>query len=265
MSQPVESGYAPARGLDLYWESRGQGGPPLVVMSGGFAAISLFTGLLDELAATRQVVAIELQAHGHTRDVNRPFTWEGFGDDIAAVIGHLALGPADLLGDSLGGSACLRAAIQHPDIVRRLAVVSIPCRRTGWFPEVLAGMDQVGAALAEGMAGSPMHQAWQQAAPEGQSFATLAERTGALLRQPYDWTTEVGHLSMPTLLVYGDADSIPPAHAAEFFALIGGGLRDPGWDGALPSPNRLAILPGRTHYDVFSSPELTATVTAFFA
>jgi pimeloyl-ACP methyl ester carboxylesterase len=89
------------------------------------------------------------------------------------------------------------------------------------------------------------------------------DRTGALLRTPYDWTEEVRAITAPVQLVYGDADSIPPAHAAEFFALLGGGLRDAGWDGSARPASRLAVLPGRTHYDISSSLELAGVVDGF--
>jgi len=260
--RPV-AGYAPANGVEVYWESRGEGGVPLIVTHGGFGLTSMFGELLDRLAERRRVIAIELQGHGHTRDIDRPFSYEAFGDDIAGVTLHLGIEQADLLGFSLGGSASLRCAIQHPERVRRLAVVSIPCRRDGWFPEVLAGMEQVGSAGFEMMRHSPMYGAYVAVAPDPDAFPALMDRTGELLRRPYDWTDEVRGLAMPVLLVFADNDSIPPSHAAEFYALLGGGLRDPGWDGSLASPNRLAILPGLTHYNIGSSPALLAPLETF--
>lgn len=265
MTNPPATGYAPVRGVQVYWESRGQGGTPLVVVHGGFGLASMFGGLLDQLAEQRQVIAIELQGHGHTRDIDRPFSYESFGDDIAGVIDHLGLGQADLLGYSLGGSASLRAAVQHPERVRRLALVSVPCRRDGWFPEVRAGMDQVGRAGFDQMRQSPMYRAWSDVAPDRDAFPVLMDKTGELLRRPYDWTDEVTRLEMPALLVYADADSVPPAHAAEFFALLGGGLKDAGWDGALATRMHLAILPGLTHYNIFSAPQLVPVVAGFLA
>ena len=244
MPRPRATGYAPVDGMDIYWESRGDGGVPLVVVHGGFGLASMFGELLGQLAGQRQVIAIELQAHGHTRDAGRPFSFEGFGDDIAAVIEHLGLGQADLLGYSLGGGACLRSAIQHPGRVRRLALVSAPCRRDGWFPEVLAGFDQLSSAGFGQMRQSPMYQAWCEVAPDRDAFPALMDKTGLLLRQPYDWTEEVRRLTNPALLAYADADSIPPAHAAEFFALLGGGHRDAGWDGSL-APGRASGHPAR--------------------
>jgi pimeloyl-ACP methyl ester carboxylesterase len=265
MPQPVSTGYAPVNGTDVYWESRGQGGTPLLVVHGGFGMAGMFGGLLDEWAGQRQVIAIELRGHGHTRDTGGAFSYEGFGDDIAGVASHLGLAQADLLGVSLGGGACLRTAIQHPGLVRRLVVVSAPCRRDGWYPGVLAGMDQIGRAGFDQMKQAPMYRAWAEVAPDRAAFPELMDKTGDLLRRPYDWTSEVSRLTMPTLLVYGDADSIPPGHAAEFYALLGGGLRDAGWDGSLPGSARLAILPGLTHYNIFTSPQLAAVVTGFIS
>jgi pimeloyl-ACP methyl ester carboxylesterase len=223
MSHPPVTGYAAVSGTDVYWESRGDGGTPLVVVHGGFGVTSMFGPVLDQLAGPRQVIAIELPGHGHTRDHGRPFTWEGFGDDIAAVIEHLGLGQADLLGYSLGGAASLRTAIQHPGLVRRLAVVSAPCRRDGWFPGVRAGMDQLSAATFAPVTQHPLYQVYRAVAPD------------------------------------------PAAFPALFFALLGGGLADAGWDGSGRGTSRLAILPGATHYDIFQAPQLAATVAAFLA
>jgi pimeloyl-ACP methyl ester carboxylesterase len=261
--QPM-TGYAPANGVGIYWESRGSGGTPLVLLHGGYGLASMFDGLAGQLAADRRVIALELQGHGHTADVARPFSWDDFGDDVAAVIRHLGLGPVDLLGVSLGGVAGLRCAIRHPDALRKLIVVSAPCRRSAWFPEVIAGFDQMtGATLFDMLRQSPMYAQWLKIAPDTSSFPTLIDKSGALLRQPYDWSAEVGQLDLPVLLVYADSDSIPPSHAAEFYALLGGGQRDAGWDGTLPTASRLAIVPGRTHYNVLDSPLLPAMIAEF--
>jgi pimeloyl-ACP methyl ester carboxylesterase len=263
MTDPYTTGYTPVNGMELYWESRGTGGTPLVVVHGGFGLTSMFGDLLERLAAHRRVIAIELQGHGHTRDIDRAFSYEAFGDDIAELIEQLGLRQADLLGYSLGAGASLRCAIQHPERTRRMALVSTPFRRDGWFPEVLAGMAQLSRDGFEQMKQSPMYQAWEAVAPDVAAFPALMDKTGDMLRRPYDWSEEVRQLSIPSLLVYGDADGIPPAHAAAFFALLGGGLRDAGWDGSLPTEMRLAILPGRTHYDVFDAPQLADLVTEF--
>jgi pimeloyl-ACP methyl ester carboxylesterase len=262
-SVEVSEGYAPVHGVRMYWRSIGEGGTPLVVVHGGFGLVDMWGGLLEQLAVGRRVVAVELQGHGRTADVDRPFRYEIFGDDLAALIEHLDLGQADLLGYSLGAGASLQAAIRHPQRIRRLVLVSTVFTRDGWFPEVRAGMDQVGSAGFEMMRQSPLYAAYAAVAPDVDAFPALMDRTGDLLRQPYDWTEQVRRLPMPVQLVYGDADSIPVAHAAEFFALLGGGLHDAGWDGAQRPASRLAVLPGRTHYDVFAAPQLAPVVTDF--
>lgn len=195
--------------------------------------------------------------------VDRAFSYEAFGDDIAALIEHLDLGQADLLGYSLGAGSSLRAAIQHPRLVRKLVVVSTPCRRDGWFPGVLAAFDQMGSAGFALLSRSPMYEAWLQVAPDPDAFPTLTDKTGDLLRRPYDWSEEVRRLSAQTLLAFADADSIPISHVAEFFALLGGGLRDPGWDGTGRPKASLSVLPGLTHYDISQSPRLAAAVDMF--
>lgn len=264
-SYALTTGYAPVNGVDMYWESRGSGGTPLVVVHGGYGLTSMFSDLLDELADQRRVVAIELQGHGHTRDIDRPFSFEAFGDDIAGLIDSIGPGRADLLGCSLGGLASLRCTIQHPEKVRRLVIVSIPCRRSGWFPEVLTAFDRMSSAAFDQFRQSPMYKAWAEVAPDRDAFPALMDKTGELLRRPYDWTEEVKGLSTPTFLVYADADSIPTSHAAEFFSLLGGGLKDAGLDGSGKTDMRLAILPDRTHYDVFSAPQLATLVAEFIA
>jgi pimeloyl-ACP methyl ester carboxylesterase len=265
MDQPTATGYAPVDGIDLYWESYGGGGTPVIVVHGGFGLIGMCRPLIDQLAGVRRVLAVELQGHGHTRDVARPFTYEAFGDDVAGLAEHLNLAQVDLVGYSLGAGCCLRAAIQHPGLVRRLAVVSTPCRRDGWFPEVRASFDVMGAAGFDQLKHSPMYAAWREVAPDLASFPTLMNKTGALLRRPYDWSEDVRAMATQTLLAFADADSIPVTHAAEFYALLGGGLMDAGVDGAARPASRLAVVPGQTHYDIFASAALMTVIDDFLS
>jgi pimeloyl-ACP methyl ester carboxylesterase len=262
----VDEGCAPVTGgVRAYWRSLGEGGTPLVAVHGGFGVVEAWGGVLERLAAHRRVVAVEPQGHGRTADVDRPFSWDALADDVAALVRHLDLGPVDLMGYSLGGGVCLRATIRHPELVRRLVVVAAPCRREGWLPDVLEGMAGVSSAGFEWMRQSPVYDAYAAVAPDVDAFPALMDKTGDLLRTPYDWSDEVRAVTAPVLLAYGDCDSVPPAHAAEFYGLLGGGLRDPGWDGAGRPASRLAVLPGRTHYDVSSAPELAEVVDGFLA
>ncbi len=148
--------------------------------------------------------------------------------------------------------------------MRKLVLISTPCRRDAWYPEVLAAFDQMSSATLTGpFRRSPMYAAYAAVAPEPDDFDTLIDKTGELKRQPYDWTDAVKGLTMPVLLACGDADGFPPSHAAGFCSLPGGGQRDGGLDGTLPTESRLAILPGTTHYNILAAAHLPALVNDF--
>ncbi len=254
--------YADVNGISLYYEEHGSG-RPLILLHGGLGMGEMYAPILPLLAKDRQVITVDLQAHGHTADVGRPLRHPTLADDVAALIGHLGLAQADVMGYSLGGATALRTAIQHPDLVRRLVLVSVPAKRDGWYPESLAGMDQMGSQLAEPLKQSPMYQVYAQVAPRVQDWPVLLDKTGDLLRQDFDWSTDIAKITAPVMLVYGDADAVRPAHIVEFYGLLGGGLRDANWDGAARPVARLAVLPGHTHYDIFASPDLLAAVLPF--
>jgi len=257
-----ESGYAPVNGLKMYYEIRGSG-QPLVLLHGGVGAIEMFAPILPALSASHRVIAVDLQAHGRTADIDRPLRVELMADDVAAVIRHLGMARADVLGYSLGGAVALQTAIRHPRLVRKLVVVSTPFRRDGWYPEILTGMAQMGPQAAEPMKQTPMYALYARVAPRPQDWPVLLAKIGEALMQDYDWSREVAALQMPVLIVAGDADAVRTAHLVEFFALLGGGQRDAGWDGSGRPRAQLAILPGATHYDIFSRPELASTALQF--
>lgn len=262
MNKDAKGSYASVNGLQMYYEIHGTG-KPLVLLHGGLGVIGMFEQLLPSLAETRQVIAIELQGHGHTADINRPLSFEQMADDVAALIKHLALESADILGYSLGGGVALQTTIRHPKVVRKLAVVSAAFKSDGWYPEIRAGMRSMNAEAAKTWVGSPMHQAYASVAPKPEEWPTLVTKLGQLVGQDYDWSKGVAAIKAPMLIVVGDADSIRTAHAVEFFELLGGGKADAGWDGSGMPNARLAILPATTHYNIFFSPMLVSIVTPF--
>ena len=259
---PLKTGYAPVNGLKLYYEVHGAG-QPLVLLHGGVGATEMFSPILPALSKTRQVIAVDMQAHGRTADIDRPLSMEAMADDVAALIQYLRIEKADVMGYSLGGGVALRTAIQHPGIVRKLVVVSTVFKRDGWYPEIVAAMSQMGPGAAEPMKQTPMYQMYARIAPKPADWPVLLTKLGDLVRQDFDWSKEVVAIQAPTLLVFGDADAVRPAHAVQFFELLGGGKKDAGWDGSGMSIARLAILPGLTHYNIFASPALASTVTPF--
>jgi pimeloyl-ACP methyl ester carboxylesterase len=259
MSPPQSTGYAPVNGLGLYYEIHGRG-EPLILLHGGVVGISMFGTNVAALAEERKVIAVELQGHGHTADIDRPLSFEAMAEDVAGLMAHLDLDRADVMGWSLGGGVALRLAIGHPRLVRRLVIVSAPCKRQGWYPEVLQGMASIGPEQGEMMKSSPLAEAYPHI-----DWSVLFTKLSTLLRQEYDWSSEVAALEAPAMLAFADADAIPTSHMAEFFGLLGGGKRDAGLDGALRPASRLAVLPGLTHYDIGSDPALVRAVLPFLA
>jgi pimeloyl-ACP methyl ester carboxylesterase len=255
-----KSGYAPVDGLKMYYEIQGAG-KPLILVHGGLGSTDTFRDILPSLAQNRRVIALDLQAHGRTADIDRPLSYEAMADDVAALIRYLKLDKADVMGYSVGGEVALRTAIQHPDEVRKLIVVSAAFRRDGWYPEILAQMTKMGSAGSETFERSPMYQSYKRIAPRPEDWPLLVGKLGEMFRKDYDWSKDVREIRLPVLLVFGDADAVRTEHAVQFFELLGGGKQDGAGSGI--SGARLAILPGRTHYDVVSSPELVSTVVTF--
>ncbi len=260
----LKAGYAPVNGLRMYYEIHGTG-EPLILLHGGAGSTENFKEIIPLLSSSRQVIAVDMQAHGRTADINRPLRYEAMADDIAALMKYLGINKADIMGYSLGGGVALRTAIQHPDLIGKLVVVSAVFKRDGWYPEIRAAMVQTRPEKIEQMKQSPMYQSYARIAPRPEDWSVLFTKLGELLGRDYDWSKEVASIKAPTLLVFGDADAISPAHAAQFFELLGGGKRDGGWDGSGVSTARLAILPGRTHYNVFASPALATDAAQFLA
>jgi pimeloyl-ACP methyl ester carboxylesterase len=223
----------------------------------------MFGPNLELLAAGRRVIGVDLQSHGRSPAADRPMRFETMADDIAALIRALGLDRVAIMGFSLGGGVALRTAVQHADVVERLVLVSTVFKRRGWHPEMTAGMDAMGPETAGMLMRSPMYEAYQQIAPRVEDWPVMVRQLVELLKIDYDWSADVPGLSMPVMLVIGDADGVPPSHAVEFFGLLGGGQRDAGWDRSGMTPHRLAILPGLAHYDINISPALSAAVIPF--
>jgi pimeloyl-ACP methyl ester carboxylesterase len=258
----TKTGYAPVNGINLYYETHGTG-DPLVILHGGLGSTESIADLISQFSKYRQVIAVDLYGHGHTALTGRPMTIENMGDDIAALVKYLHIEKVDILGYSLGAATALQTTIRHPELVKKLVVVSTPFKRTGWYPEGLAAMDQMGPATAEMMKPSPLYQTYARIAPRPEDWPVLVTKIAEMLRKDYDRSQQVAAIQVPTMLVFGDADAVPPAHAAEFFALLGGGKKDAGWDNSGLTKNRLAILPGVTHYNITSSPLLFPAVAPF--
>jgi pimeloyl-ACP methyl ester carboxylesterase len=254
--------YADVNGIKLYYEIHGTG-HPLILLHGGLGATSMFGPNLPALAKGRQVIAVDLQGHGRTADIDRPISPQLMADDIAALIKHLKLDRPDIMGYSLGGGVATFVGIRHPELVGKLVIVSTNFKRSGVYPEMLAQQAQVGPEAAEAMKQTPMYQLYASIAPRPEDWPRLLQKIGEAMRGDFDYSKEIAQIKAPTMIVAGDADIFPPSHAVEFFGLLGGGKRDGGWDGSGRSNARLAILPGVTHYSMAMAPALPQVVMPF--
>ena len=263
MSERIATlGLATVNGVKLAYQIHGSG-KPLILLHGAFGSVEMFGPNVAALAAGRSVIGVDLQSHGRTPAVDRPMRFETMADDVAALIGHLGLEQADVVGFSLGGGVALRTAIQHPSSVRKLVVVSWPFKRDGWHPEMIAGFDAMGPEVAESMKQTPIYEVYREIAPRVEDWPILVAQVTGLVKLDYDWSAEVRDLPMPVMIVAGDADGLPPRHAVEFFELLGGGRRDAVWDRSGMTRHGLAILPRLTHYDIDVAPILATSVAQF--
>ncbi len=167
------------------------------------------------------------------------------------------------MGYSLGGGTALLTGIRHPDVVRKLVIVSFPYKHSGWYKETMDQAGSMGPASAEMMKKTPLYQNYISVAPKPDDWVKLHTKMGELLKTDYNYSAEIQKMKIPTLLVIGDADAIHPDSEVEFFALLGGGLKDGSWDGSGMSNSQLSILPAVTHYNIFVSPALAGTVIPF--
>lgn len=260
--KPDKAGRLTVNGIDYYYEIRGEG-EPLLLLHGGLGQIEMFSANLKTLQEKRQVIGVDLQGHGRTPLGTRPIDLPAIGADMAELVEKLGYDKVDVLGYSFGGGVALHMAAVAPDRVRRLVIASAPFARNGFFPEMLPQQAAVSGAMAEMMKETPMYKSYAAVAPDVSAFPKLLDAMGAAMRVDYDASDAVAKLAMPVMLVFGDSDMIRPEHIVEFYQKLGGGLKDAGWMREHMSKNRLAILPGLTHYEIFAAPALVSTALPF--
>src|SRR5215472_5262863 len=238
--------YAPVNGLQLYYEVRGTK-RPLVLLHGGLMTIDLnFGPMLEPLAASRQVIAVESQNHGHTADTSRPMTIEALAGDVVGLLDHLGIGQADLFGFSLGGLVTCAVALGAPARVGKLIVASADAHRPPGRQSAPLGEDRL-PTPADFQA---MRDAYEAVAPDPGHFDEFAAKNSATVHEFPGWTDELRSLQAPTMLIFGDRDFSPLPDVVEMFGLL---------------PNaQLAVLPGTTHVGVTRRPgEVLALITPF--
>ena len=239
---PVQAGYAPVNGLSMYYEIHGEG-RPLVLLHGAYMTIGMLGAVLPGLAATRRVIAAEQQGHGHTADIARPITYEQMADDTAALLAHLGVGRADILGYSMGGATALQLAIRHPAVVRKLVIASASYTSDGMHAVAREAFPSITPEL---FAGSPIEEAYQRTAPHPGDFPKLVQKLTQLDTTEFAWPAgEIRGIAAPTMILLGDSDGVRLEHAVELFKLLGGGVM--GDLQGMPD-SQLAVLPGTAHF-----------------
>jgi len=254
-----EGTFADLKGQRVFYTVQGSG-KPIILLHGGIDPDS-FGNNRAALAKGRQVIAVHLQAHGRTPDTARPLRFETLSDDVAALIAHLHLGKADVMGYSLGAGVALQTAIRHPSAVDRLALVSGAMRKDGFFPEGVAAFDQLEAnagTYGPAVKASPLGQTYPQV-----DWTNLFRKVGDLTKRHYDWSADVARVQARTLLAFADADAMRPDHMVEFWKALGGGRRDAGIDGSQRPTHQFAVVPNTTHYTIPVDPMLPEIVERF--
>jgi pimeloyl-ACP methyl ester carboxylesterase len=240
--QKPTTGYAPVNGLKMYYEVHGSG-EPVVLLHGAFMTITNnWTGWIGELSKTRKVIAVEMQGHGRTADIERELTSENLADDVAALLDHLKIPKADLIGYSMGGGVAMQCAIRHPEKVHKVVSISAVFRADGWVKE---GREALPKLTAESFKGSPIEAEYKKLSPTPNEFPDFVKHVVALASKPYDLGADrLKATKAPMFFIHGDADGARLEHVAEMFRLKGGEIHG---DMKQRSASRLAILPNTTH------------------
>jgi pimeloyl-ACP methyl ester carboxylesterase len=260
---PGSTGYASVNGLQMYYEIFGKG-EPLVLLHGAFSnAHTDFDNLLPALSAKYQVIAIEQQGHGHTDDIDRPLRIDQMTDDTAGLLKHLKITKANIVGYSMGGGIAFNLALRHPDLVKKFVWAGGVCYDAkGFYPEVAGMKNMKPEALVQALQGTPWQQAFEKIAPHPQSWSGVVAKKIEMDQTFTGWKSEeVKRVTVPSLLIEGDADISTPEHVSETFRLLGGGVIGDMY--GLPNA-RLAILPGTTHVTLINRTEwLSAMIIEF--
>ena len=219
LSEPVGD-RVEVNGMQMYYEVSGEG-DPLIVLHGAYMNIPSMGAIIPRLAETHKVYALELQGHGRTTDIDRPITYPNLADDVAAFMDAVDLEKVDVVGYSMGAAAGLQLAIRHPEKVNKLVAASVSYDAEGWQPEFKAFIPQMTVDMFLNM---PFAEDYRKLAANPDGFPALVEKLIALEHEPMAWKEDVKALSIPVLIIAGDADVTTLEHTVEMFRLLGGGV-----------------------------------------
>ena len=226
-ANPGVGKYSAVNGLRMYYELHGEGYPLVLIHGGGSTIATTFGKVIPVLAKTHKIIAVEMQAHGHTADIDRPLSFEQDADDVAELLKQLNIEKADIFGFSNGASTTLQMAIRHPELVNRIVVASTFYNKSGaqpWFFDMMAN------ATFDGMP-QPFKDAFLAINPDTNALHRMYERDVARMQSfPEITDAQMKSIKAPAFIILGDADVVTPEHAVEMHRMLPG--------------SKLAILPG---------------------
>jgi len=234
--------------LNMYYEKHGEHkGTPLVLLHGGGSGINTTFGrVLPELAKTHWVIGIEQQGHGHTADIDRPFSLEQMADDTAELLTQLNISSANIFGFSNGGQVALQLAIRHPEKVQKLVLASAFYSRSGIIPELLEGWQK---SITPDDMPNLLRDEFLSIAPEGANLQDQINKSQKMMQTFNELSTaDIEGIDFPTLIINGDRDVVNPEHAVDMLRHM---------------PNaRLVILPGShgAYIAELSTPKVTTNM-----
>jgi pimeloyl-ACP methyl ester carboxylesterase len=206
--------YADVNGLKMYYEIHGSGFPLVLIHGGGSTIGTSFGRILPTLAKTHKVIAVEMQAHGHTADIDRPLSFKQDADDVAELLKQLHINKADVFGFSNGANTTLEIAIRHPQLVNKIIVASTMYKKEGsypWFWEMMAH------AKFEEMP-QQLKDAFLQINPDKEALHAMFRRDAARMQSfPEIRDEEIKAIAAPALIIVGDKDIVSPEHAVEMY------------------------------------------------
>jgi len=253
------TGYAPVNGLKMYYEVYGEG-QPLLLIHGSYMSIDLnYSGMIPELAKKYKVITFELQGHGRTADIERPYSFAGFADDVAGLLKHLNIEKADVVGYSLGATIALETAIKYPAMVNRLVFISSTYKMEGWSQ---ATRQIFGMIKPEFFEHTPLKTEYVRLAPDTSHWRTFVTKLSKFGAEPFDLGADnVKAIKSPVLMITGDNDGLDLNQVADMYRLLGGSVNG---DMAGIPKSRLAIIPGKSHVTLMmDTPKLLAYISPF--
>ncbi|HYC29553.1 MAG TPA: alpha/beta hydrolase [Chitinophagaceae bacterium] len=223
----MKSGYSNVNGLKMYYEIYGQGQPLVLIHGGGSTIQTSFSNIIPYLSKDRQLIAMDLQAHGRTADRNTPLSFQQDADDIAALLKNLNINKADFLGFSNGGQTAIEIALRHPNIVNKLILASTFYKRSAAPPQFWEGFDKVTLSVMP----KPLQDAFLAVNNSQDALQNMFDRDVQRMKTFKDWSDEqISSIKMPTLIMNGNMDVGSADHAVEMHRRIQG--------------STLVILPG---------------------